>query len=264
MVSFEQAGKMLDAAVEELPRELFRELNGGVNLLPEERMSADGRYTLGLYHNDSMGRYIEIFYGSFRALYEDLPPEKLERKLKKTLHHELTHHVENLAGDRSLEKWDEWQTELWQSGGVLSTDSILFVDGDDLSLAPAAAAMFRALAAERCPEVEAGSAGLNVSENARPEEAAVKAAADWGGDISAHRPRQADEELVKRFDAVLCMTLEQADELADRYPDLESRFMCLGESDLRPPRFKMGWSGAMKRVRAEVESLIDELCAEDE
>ncbi|MGN1001890.1 MAG: hypothetical protein ACI4PC_03890 [Oscillospiraceae bacterium] len=262
MVSFEQAGKMLDAAVEELPQGIFRELNGGVNLLPEERMSADGRYTLGLYHSDSMGRYVEIFYGSFAALYGTLPPEKFERKLKKTLHHELTHHVESLAGDRSLEKWDEEQTELWENGGTLYTESVLFVDEDDRSLAPAAAAMFRALAAERCPEVEADSAGLEVSENAPAEEAAVKAAAALGGDIAAHRPRPVDGELVQKFDAVLCMTLEQADELADRYPE-EWKIMCLGGSDLRPPRTKMGWSGAMKRIRAEVESLLDELCMED-
>lgn len=263
MVSFEQAGKMLDAAVEALPQGIFKELNGGVNLLPEERRSPDGRYTMGLYHNDSMGRYVEIFYGSFAALYGSLSPEKFERELKKTLHHELTHHVENLAGDRSLEKWDEWQTELWESGGGLATESILFVDGDDRALAPAAAALFRALAAERCPEVQVSSAGLASGGAAPPDEAAVKAAAALGADISAHVPRQVSGDMLESHDAVLCMTLEQADGLADRYPDLESKVMCLGESDLCPPRFKRGWTGAMKRVEAEIAGLIDYLCMED-
>lgn len=262
MVSFEQAGRMLDAAVEELPSGIFRGLNGGVNLLPGERLSDDGRYTLGLYHNDSMGRYVEIFYGSFAALYGELSPEKFERKLKKTLHHELTHHIENLAGDRTLEKWDEWQTELWENGGTVYTESILFVDGDDMTLAPAAEAMFRDLAAEHCPEVESGSAGLEKGMGA-PSPEAVKAAAAQGADISAHVSCKADRKLLERYDAVLCMTLEQADELADRFPELESRIMCLGESDLCAPRSRMGWNGVMKRIRAEIVSLVDELCSED-
>ena len=48
MVSFEEAGRMLDAAAEALPEEIFKSLNGGVNLLPDERPSGDGRWTLGL------------------------------------------------------------------------------------------------------------------------------------------------------------------------------------------------------------------------
>ena len=35
MVSFEEAGKILDEAAEALPEEIFKELNGGVNLLPD-------------------------------------------------------------------------------------------------------------------------------------------------------------------------------------------------------------------------------------
>ena len=101
MVSFEEAGKMLDEAMEALPKEIFRELNGGVNLLPEAKHSDDGRYVMGLYHFDAMGRWVEIFYGSFTALYGDIPAEQFRKHLTETLHHELTHHIEALAGDRT-------------------------------------------------------------------------------------------------------------------------------------------------------------------
>ena len=78
MLTFEEVGDVLDAITEELPREFFRDLNGGILLLPEacqERGDAAyGLYTLGEYVYDEMGRYIIIYYGSFAALYEDLPP----------------------------------------------------------------------------------------------------------------------------------------------------------------------------------------------
>lgn len=103
----ETAERLLNEEAEKLPPEIFRELNGGINLLPEARRDADGLYTLGLYHHNAMGRYIELFYGSFRATHPDADEESLRQALRETLHHELTHHLENLAGDRSLEKWDE-------------------------------------------------------------------------------------------------------------------------------------------------------------
>lgn len=102
----ETAEALLSSACEKLPEEVFRDLNGGVNLLPDVRRDADGLYTLGLYHNDTMGRYIEIFYGSLRAVHPTADEATLGELLGETLRHELTHHLESLAGDRSLEKWD--------------------------------------------------------------------------------------------------------------------------------------------------------------
>lgn len=265
MVSFEEAGKILDEAVEALPEEIFKALNGGVNLLPETRESGDGRYTLGLYHNDVMGRRVEIFYGSFRALYGNIPPEEFRQRLISTLHHELTHHIEGLAGDRTLERWDEEQTALWLSGGEagpIDADSILFVDEDDCALAPAAAALFALAAGEACPEVACASAGLTAGAALVPE--AVKAAAGAGADISGHIPRMADAALLAQYDAVLCMTLRQADALAERFPQFDRKIMCLGEKDILAPKHKSGWGAAMRKLRSEAEALVDELCMEDD
>ena len=49
----------------------------------------------------------------------DIYGDELAEELRRTLRHELTHHVENKAGDRTLEKWDEEQRELWLEGEPL-------------------------------------------------------------------------------------------------------------------------------------------------
>ena len=116
MLSFEEAGNILDAAADALPEGIFENLNGGVNLVEEEKLDEDGNHIMGLYHHDGMGRWVEIFYGSFAAVYADAPDEEIAEELKKTLRHELTHHVENKAGDRTLEKWDEEQKLRWEMG----------------------------------------------------------------------------------------------------------------------------------------------------
>ena len=54
-----------------------------------------------------MGRYINLYYGSFSIVYGDLTDVELKEELYATLAHEFTHHVESLAGERGLELKDE-------------------------------------------------------------------------------------------------------------------------------------------------------------
>ncbi len=230
MVSFEEAGAMLDEAVEQLPEEIFRDLNGGVNLLPDVKKGDDGRYIMGLYHHGGMGRYIEIFYGSFSAVYGDIPPEELRTHLVETLHHELTHHIERLAGDRTLERWDEEQTALWLEGEPLAARSVLFAD-EDGALAQRADALFRAAADARALEVRSGWCMI--------------------GDATT--------ALLNAYDAVLCMTLDQADALAACFPEADEKILCLGEKDILPDR-----RGTDRTLRRELESLAEELAMGDE
>ena len=107
MVSFEEAGRILDEVADSLPEEIYKDLNGGINLLPQEVRDDNGLCILGRYFRGVMGRYVEIYYGSFRAVFGRVSERKFREELSKTLRHELTHHLEGLAGDRSLEKWDE-------------------------------------------------------------------------------------------------------------------------------------------------------------
>ena len=111
MVTFEEAASMLDEAVDALPQEIFDKLNGGVNLIPARRTDEHGLLVMGMYFVDQMGRHVEIYYGSFKERFHNAPPERWKRELTRTLKHELTHHIENLAYDRSLETraWRRWR-----------------------------------------------------------------------------------------------------------------------------------------------------------
>ena len=115
MFSIDEVNEILDEIAAELPGEIFLELNGGVSLLPDtKRSSADpggGLFTLGEYRRDQMGRYIVIYYGSVLAVHGGDTREELYSNLKKLLAHELTHHLESLAGERDLEIEDERNLE---------------------------------------------------------------------------------------------------------------------------------------------------------
>ena len=111
MLSIDEVNEMLDEIAEELPEEVFHELNGGVSLVPQTKLSDaapdGGLYTLGEYRRDQMGRYIVLYYGSIRAVHGSDSRQELYTNLKKLLTHELMHHIESLAGERDLEKEDE-------------------------------------------------------------------------------------------------------------------------------------------------------------
>ena len=112
MINIDEVQDILDNLAEELPKEFFRELNGGILLLPDEKLSPYAKgsdlYILGEYQRGgSMGRLIKIYYGSFERLYGDVKRERLTEKLRHVLRHEFTHHLESLAGERGLEIQDE-------------------------------------------------------------------------------------------------------------------------------------------------------------
>ena len=111
MFSIDDVNEMLDEIAAELPEEVFLDLNGGVSLLPETKLSSadpdGGLYTLGEYRRDQLGRYIVLYYGSICAVHGNATRRELCSKLKKLLSHELTHHLESLAGERDLEIEDK-------------------------------------------------------------------------------------------------------------------------------------------------------------
>ncbi|HCX03131.1 MAG TPA: hypothetical protein DHM42_01490 [Clostridiales bacterium] len=112
MISIKEMEEMLNEIAEELPQQIYKRLNGGIILLPETKQNpkrqATNLYILGQYHHGGvMGRYISIYYGSFKRVYGNLPKEELRKKLMKTLKHEFTHHLESMAGEKDLEIEDE-------------------------------------------------------------------------------------------------------------------------------------------------------------
>ncbi len=114
MIDIDEFTELMDKISEELPDEFYKDLNGGILILPQARMSPQARandlYIMGTYNrNSSMGRHIEIYYGSFEKIFGHLNKEQLEEQMREVLFHEFTHHVESLAGERGLEKKDEEQ-----------------------------------------------------------------------------------------------------------------------------------------------------------
>jgi len=108
MLTIEETQTILDELIEELPPEIFNGLNCGVALIPDTTYDENGLLILGQYHVQphGLGRYVTIHYGSIFAAHGHLSPEHFREKIKYVLHHELTHHLESLAGDKSLEKQD--------------------------------------------------------------------------------------------------------------------------------------------------------------
>lgn len=112
MISIEEMECILDEIASELPQEFYKELNGGIILLPEVKRNPEAGtndlYIMGEYHSGGgLGRYIAIYYGSFERVYGHLGREALKKQLAHTLKHEFTHHLESLAGEDDLEKEDE-------------------------------------------------------------------------------------------------------------------------------------------------------------
>ena len=112
MASIDEVQIILDEIAGELPPEIYKDLNGGIILLPQVKMHKksvdDDLYVMGEYRHERIsGRYIVIYYGSIDKLYGSLSRERLKKRLKSVVKHEFVHHLESLAGEKHLEIEDE-------------------------------------------------------------------------------------------------------------------------------------------------------------
>ena len=119
-LSFDQVGELLDELAEPFPEALFEGLNGGVNLREEVMLDPAfpdrEMFVMGDYCDNLLGRYINLYYGSFAAMAEreDWTLEDWRRELRLTLSHELTHHMEGRGGLHALEDRDEEELDAWR------------------------------------------------------------------------------------------------------------------------------------------------------
>lgn len=119
VLSYEQVGDLMDEISDSFPEEFYKELNGSVLLLPEEKRHphAPDLFVMGTYCRNQLGRYIEIYYGSFAqmAKVENWSEARWKDELWGTLSHEFTHHLESLAGERALEEKDDaFMARYWE------------------------------------------------------------------------------------------------------------------------------------------------------
>ena len=113
MISFEECAEMLDEIADSMPYELYRELNGGMSLLPQLKVHPkavnNDLFILGEYKRNSLGRYIVFYYRSLNRVYGHLLREEYYQRLRKVLAHEVRHHNEFLAGVDDLVLYDNEQ-----------------------------------------------------------------------------------------------------------------------------------------------------------
>lgn len=115
-ISILDAQDMLSDLLDELPKEFFHELHGGVILLDELKLHEESRsiplYIMGEYrYQKGIGRSIVIYYRSFDKVYGHLGYDRFNKALRRVLRHEFRHHVETLAGSKDLIVEDHKQIE---------------------------------------------------------------------------------------------------------------------------------------------------------
>ena len=102
----------------------------GENLLEEAVPDPDfpegEMYILGEYCNDLLGKYINLYYGSFAALAksEDWDADTWVDELRITLAHELTHHLEALGGLHDLDDQDAEELARWRVEFAAEADAM--------------------------------------------------------------------------------------------------------------------------------------------
>lgn len=108
MIDIDTFAEILNDLTEEIPDQIYKGLDGGVNIAEYTKSSPYARgndlYILGEYVFDSrLGSRIMIYYGSFKHLFGHLDEGRLKIQLRKTLRHEFRHHIEHRAGLKDLE-----------------------------------------------------------------------------------------------------------------------------------------------------------------
>lgn len=115
MITFEKCGQMLDEIADSMPEELFRELNGGISLVPQHKIHPQAvnndLFILGEYIRNSLGKSIVFYFGSIERVYGNLDDDKLYEQLVRIFRHEVRHHNEYLAGCDDLGVYDKKQIE---------------------------------------------------------------------------------------------------------------------------------------------------------
>ena len=114
MISNEEYKNIVSKLMDELPKEFYDKLTGGVivseALVIPDYAKRNDLYTLGQYQVYSGLRQITLFKGSFDRTYPLANASEAEGILRGILRHEFRHHLESLAGvhnSSSLEAEDE-------------------------------------------------------------------------------------------------------------------------------------------------------------
>ena len=114
MISIEEYRNIISELMDELPKEFFRDLSGGVivseALVIPDYARGNDLYIMGQYQVHYVVRQIVMYKGSFDRVYPRADAAEARKLLRAILRHEFRHHLEFLGGIRnsaSLEAEDE-------------------------------------------------------------------------------------------------------------------------------------------------------------
>ena len=101
---------------QEIPPVLLEGLNLGVIVRPNlERSKDESNFIImGLYVQNKLGRQIILYYGSFLHFFKNRSVNAWKKKIEGTIKHELTHHIEALAGQKDLANKEIYEKYLRQ------------------------------------------------------------------------------------------------------------------------------------------------------
>lgn len=112
--------EMLEEIIDEIPSEFFTDLSGGIVLQDQIKFHAESKPNqplciMGEYHRSVLGSQIKIYYGSFKRVHKNIELQDLYEKLRQTVIHEFTHHLEHRAGLKDLEIKDKKRLESYRT-----------------------------------------------------------------------------------------------------------------------------------------------------
>lgn len=99
---------------------------------------------------------------------------------------------------------------------------MLFVCTGNTCRSPMAEAFFNLLAQQRGLPARAFSAGLSVS-NHKASDSAIQAAAEYGAELSSHRPQSLTQCMVNDADLILTMTEDYKRNVEMNYPSAQGK-----------------------------------------
>lgn len=107
MITYDAFDRIVQEEIALLPEYVHHDLTGGVLIDPGTYLHparvADDLYIMGTYSTGGItGKAIILYYGSFMATMPNASEETLRLKIRETLRHEFLHHLETMAGEKSL------------------------------------------------------------------------------------------------------------------------------------------------------------------
>lgn len=109
---------------------------------------------------------------------------------------------------------------------------ILFICSGNMGRSPIAEALFNKIAND---DFIASSAGTNTKNGRLAGPDTIKIMREYGIDLSKHKTRQLDENMLKESDYVICMGKNHLEFLLNNFPKYKDKYSTLREIDIADP-----------------------------